>query len=106
MDGRVRELLFCTPVLPQPRARIVDQCWWRGGWGQLGGCRYGHGFQHPSFPPSAWSHVGLVLAHPVPLFTWDILEAFPSARVVLTVRDAEVGGWMCWGDLRAALIQM
>jgi hypothetical protein len=72
----------------------------------FGGCRYGHGFQHPSFPPSAWSHVGLVLAHPVPLFTWDILEAFPSARVVLTVRDAEVGGWMCWGGFRPALIQM
>jgi hypothetical protein len=54
---------------------------------------YGFGFQHPSFPPSAWDGVGLVLGHPLPLFVWDVLEAFPNARVVLTVRRGKVRGW-------------
>jgi hypothetical protein len=50
---------------------------------------YVHGFQHSSLPPSVWANVTAVMGHPVPMFTWDILEAFPNARVVLTVRDVD-----------------
>ena len=32
------------------------------------------------------------MGHPVPLYTWDFLEAFPNAKVVLTVR--EVDAWV------------
>ena len=59
---------------------------------------YAFGFQHPEYPPSVWSDVGLVAGHPVPLFVWDILEAFPKAKVVLTVRDVQVCvvEWQGW----------
>ena len=47
------------------------------------------GFQSSEFPPSIWSETDAVLGHPVPMFVWDFLEAFPNAKVILTVRQAD-----------------
>lgn len=47
------------------------------------------GFQSTEFPPSIWSNTDAVLGHPVPMFVWDFLEAFPNAKVILTVRQAD-----------------
>lgn len=30
-----------------------------------------------------------MLGHPVPMFAWDFLEAFPNAKVILTVRAVD-----------------
>jgi hypothetical protein len=48
-----------------------------------------HGFQNDSYPASMWANTDAVMGHPVPLFVWDFLEAFPNAKVILTVRQAD-----------------
>lgn len=48
-----------------------------------------NGFQNASFPASHWQHTDAVLGHPVPLLVWDFLEAFPTAKVILTVRNVD-----------------
>jgi hypothetical protein len=45
------------------------------------------GLQGDGYGPDKWESTDAVMGHPVPLFTWDFLEAFPSAKVILTVRD-------------------
>jgi hypothetical protein len=45
------------------------------------------GLQGDGYGPDQWESTDAVMGHPVPLFTWDFLEAFPSAKVILTVRD-------------------
>ncbi len=57
-----------------------------------------YGFQNDSFPPSMWADVDAVMGHPVPLFVWDILEAFPNAKIILTVRQADA----LWDTLSVA----
>ncbi len=73
--------------LPALRVRECGSAWFKP-CGELETV-YVHGFQHSSLPPSVWANVTAVMGHPVPMFTWDILEAFPNARVVLTVRDVD-----------------
>ena len=50
-----------------------------------------HGLQSPNglFQPGLFEDTNAVMGHPVPHFTWDFLEAFPNAKVILTVRDPE-----------------
>jgi hypothetical protein len=48
-----------------------------------------NGLQGDGYGPDQWESTDAVMGHPVPLFTWDFLEAFPSAKVILTVRDSE-----------------
>ena len=57
---------------------------------------YQSGFQSAAHPPSVWKQTGAVLGHPVPLLVWDFLDAFPNAKVILTVRQADE----LWESLR------
>jgi hypothetical protein len=50
---------------------------------------YTNGFQGDEPTPEMWQRTDAVMGHPVPMFTWDILEAYPQAKVVLTVRNAD-----------------
>ena len=38
--------------------------------------------------PRLFEDTDVVMSHPVPHFTWDLLEAYPNAKVILTVRNA------------------
>jgi hypothetical protein len=48
-----------------------------------------HGMQGSTYTAGMWGEFSGIMGHPVPMFAWDMLEGFPNAKVILTVRRAE-----------------
>ena len=47
------------------------------------------GGKEPLATPAVFEGVDAVMGHPIPHYVWDVLEAYPNAKVILTVRDAD-----------------
>lgn len=81
--GRDRVALPAYPLVPCMRTDETVAC------DSNADFLYRYGFQNESHPVSVWEGHDAVMGHPVPFFLYDYLEAFPNARVILTVRDGD-----------------